>query len=144
MQLGTLQHFRRDYRTALEWGEPYSKFSFGEEYRRKYGRKSHFTAPLVRNRKTQFLTVYLRPTLKIFLFPLTQPSFTGMGRSMWKIIFLTSQIGYSFNLIIYSKACLKRPLRKKTKLFVFSRPIIPKCRSKLLQKEHSAILSTCI
>ena len=59
MKLGMLQHLRRDCRTALEWGEPYSKFSFGEEYCRIYGRKSHFTAPLKRNRQTQFLTVYL-------------------------------------------------------------------------------------
>ena len=40
-----------------------------------------------------------------------------------------------------SKTCLKRPL-KKTKNW-FSRPIITKCRSNVLQ-EHSAILSTFI
>ena len=38
--------------------------------------------------------------------------------------FLTSQIGYPLNLIVYSKTCLKRPLKKYKKLFVFSRPII--------------------
>ena len=29
--------------------------------------------------------------------------------------FLTSQIRYPLNLILYSKTCLKRPLQKKTK-----------------------------
>ena len=38
-----------------------------------------------------------RPTLKIFLFPLTRPCFTRMGRSVG--FFLTSQIGYPLNLI---------------------------------------------
>ena len=38
-----------------------------------------------------------RPNLKIFLFPLTRPCFTGMSRSVG-IIFLTSQIGYPLNL----------------------------------------------
>ena len=45
----------------------------------------------------------------------------------------------------YSKICLKRPL-KKIKNWVL-RPIIAKCRSKVLQntpKEHSAILLTFI
>ena len=44
----------------------------------------------------------------------------------------------------YCKTCLKRPLKKKIKNW-FSRPIIAKCRSKVLQnapKEHSAILLT--
>ena len=52
---------------------------------------------------------------------------------------------------MYSKTCLKQPLKKKTKSW-FSRPIIAKCRSKVLQnavlqnaaREHSAILSTFI
>ena len=47
---------------------------------------------------------------------------------------------------IYSKTRLKRPLKKKTKIW-FSRPIIAKCRSEVLQnapREHSAILSTFI
>ena len=46
----------------------------------------------------------------------------------------------------YSKTCLKRPIKKKTKNW-FSKPIISKCRSKVLQNallEHSAILLTCI
>ena len=46
----------------------------------------------------------------------------------------------------YSKTCLKRPLKKKTKNW-FSRPLIAKYRSKVLQnapREHSAILSTFI
>ena len=43
---------------------------------------------------------YLRPTLKVFLFPLTRPCFSGMvGR---KTIFLTSQIPYPLNLIVNS------------------------------------------
>ena len=49
---------RRHCRSALEWGKPYSKFSFGEVYRRIYVRKSRFTAPLARRRKTKFPTVY--------------------------------------------------------------------------------------
>ena len=46
----------------------------------------------------------------------------------------------------YDKTCLKRPLKKNTKNW-FSRPIIPQCRSKVLQNallEHFAILSTFI
>ena len=46
----------------------------------------------------------------------------------------------------YSKTCLKRPIKKKTKN-LFSRLIIAKCRSKVLQnapREQSAILSTFI
>ena len=39
--------------------------------------------------------------LKIFVFPLTRPCFTGMGRSVG-IFFLTSQIGYPLNSILYS------------------------------------------
>ena len=64
----------------------------------------------------------VRPTLKIFLFPLHRPCFTGMGRSVG--FFLTYQIGYPLNLIVYSKTCLKRPLKKIQKMFDFSRPII--------------------
>ena len=37
------------------------KISFEEVYRLIYGRKSHFTAPLARRRKTKFPTVY--PTI---------------------------------------------------------------------------------
>ena len=37
------------------------KISFGEVYRRIYVRKSRFTAPLTRRRKTKFPTVY--PTI---------------------------------------------------------------------------------
>ena len=46
----------------------------------------------------------------------------------------------------YSKTCVKGPLKKKTKNW-FSKPIITKCRSKVLQnapREHSAILLTFI
>ena len=46
----------------------------------------------------------------------------------------------------YSKTCLKQPLKKKTKN-CFSRQIIAKCKSKVLQnapREHFAILSTFI
>ena len=46
-----------------------------------------------------------RPTFKLFLFPLTGPCFTGMGRSVR--FFLTFQIGYTINLVVYSKTCLK-------------------------------------
>ena len=56
-----------------------------------------------------------RPNLKIFLFPLTRPCFTGMGLSVG-IIFLTSQIGYPLNFIVYSKTCRKRPLQKDDQL----------------------------
>ena len=40
-----------------------------------------------------------------------------MGRSVGKLPFLTSRIGYPLNLIVYSKTCLKRPLKKKKKFF---------------------------
>ena len=63
-----------------------------------------------------FLT---RPTLKLVLFPLTRPCFTGMGRSVGKLFFLTSQIGYPLNLIVYSKTCLKRPLNIRQKNVCF-------------------------
>ena len=61
----------------------------------------------------------LRPTLKIFLFPLARPRFTGMCRSVGKLFFLTSQIGYPLNLIVYSKTCLQRPLNKIQKIVCF-------------------------
>ena len=54
----------------------------------------------------------------------------------------TSLLSYKY----YSKTCLKRLLKKKIKNW-FSRPIIAKCSSKVLQnapKEHSAILLTFI
>ena len=47
--------------SALEWGLPYSKFSFREVYRRIYLQKSRFMAPLTRRRKTKFPTIY--PTI---------------------------------------------------------------------------------
>ena len=54
------------------------------------------------------------PTL--FFFPLPDPILqVWVGRS----IFLTSQIGYPLNLIVYSKTCLKRPLKKNTKNCLF-------------------------
>ena len=48
--------------------------------------------------------------------------------------------------MLYNKTCLKRPLKKKAKHW-FSRQIIAKCRSKVLQnapREHSAILLSFI
>ena len=42
----------------------------------------------------------MRPTLKIFLFPLTQPCFTGMGRSVVNLFYFTSQNRYPSNLIV--------------------------------------------
>ena len=45
----------------------------------------------------------VRPTLKIFLFSLTRPCFTSIGRSI-RIFFLASQILYSLNLIVNSPA----------------------------------------
>ena len=45
---------------------------------------------------------------------------------------------------LYSKTCIKRPLKKKTKGWLI-RSIIAYCRSKVLQNaQHSAILLTCI
>ena len=44
----------------------------------------------------------IRPTLKIFLFPLTRPSFTGMGRSVRKLFYFSSQIRYPLNQIVNS------------------------------------------
>ena len=74
----------------------------------------------------------VRPTLKVFLFPLPNPvSPVWVGRSEY--FFLTSQTVYSLNLT----------QKKGIKLYVFSRLIIPKCRSNVLQNatwEHSAIL----
>ena len=45
--------------------------------------------------------VAVRPTLKIFLFPLTQPCFTSMGQLV-RFFFLTSQTRYPLNLIVRS------------------------------------------
>ena len=47
-------------RSNLEWGCPYSKFSFGELYRRTYGWKQSFTALLARCRKT-YIRQYTSP-----------------------------------------------------------------------------------
>ena len=44
------------------------------------------------------LAIFYNSTLKIYLFPLTRPCFTGMGWSV--VVFLTSQIGYPLKLII--------------------------------------------
>ena len=50
--------WRKNVKSALEWEQPYSKFSFGEVDCRIYVRKSCFTAPLTRHHKTKFPTVY--------------------------------------------------------------------------------------
>ena len=86
-----------------------------------------------------------------FCFPLPDPVFTGMG--LWVgFFFLTSQIGDPLNLIVYSKTCLKRPL-KNTKNCLFFQDRLSHnagqkyCRmlpGSILQYEHSAILSTWI
>ena len=44
----------------------------------------------------------IRPTLKIFVFPLTRPCFSGIGWLVGKLFFLTFQITYSLNLIVNS------------------------------------------
>ena len=63
------------------------------------------------------MSLYIRPTLKILMFPHTRPCFTGMGRSVVNLFFnLRSQIGCPLSLIVNSKTCLKRPLKKKTLL----------------------------
>ena len=56
--------------------------------------------------------------------------------TIWFIFFLKNQIKHS-------KICSKQLLKKKTKTS-FSRQIIAYCRSKELQREHSAILWTFI
>ena len=54
------------------------------------------------------LWVLVWPTLKIFLFPLTRPCFSGMGRSVGKLFFITSQSLYPLNQIVNSpKKALK-------------------------------------
>ena len=88
----------------------------------------------------------MRPTLKIFLFPLTRPGLTDMGRSVG-FFFSTSQIGYPLNIIHTVKPVLRGHSTKDKKLFVLSKPIIAYCRAKVLQnapREHSAILLNCI
>ena len=44
----------------------------------------------------------VRPSLEIFLFPLTRPCLTGMGRSVGKLFYFTSQTQYTSNLIVNS------------------------------------------
>ena len=62
------------------------------------GSGSHFSAMSV----FFLFGVCLRPTLKIFLFPLTRPCLTGIGRSVGKLFYFTSQVGYPLNLIVNS------------------------------------------
>ena len=54
-----------------------------------------------------FLKIYIlytcllfRPTLKIVLFPLTRPCFTGMGRSVGKLFFLFLKLDTHLTLCI--------------------------------------------
>ena len=47
-----------------------SKFKFGEAYRRIYVRKSSFTAPLARRRKSKFPTIYPTINLPKYSYPL--------------------------------------------------------------------------
>ena len=55
------------------------------------------------NDKFQMKKLYfLEANLKIFLFPLAPPCFSGMGRSVGNYIFLFSQIPYPLNLIVNS------------------------------------------
>ena len=59
-------------------------------------------------------SMYIRPTLKILMFPHTRPCFTGMGRSVVNLFFnLKSQFGCPLSLIVNRKTCLKRPLKKR-------------------------------
>ena len=66
----------------------------------KTSRKCQVPYRMSRGYITAFYCV--RPILKIFLFPLTQPCFSGMGRSVGKLFFLTSQIPNPLNLIVNS------------------------------------------
>ena len=43
-----------------------------------------------------------RPTLNIFLVPLTRPCLTGMGQSVGKLFYFTSQIRYPLIFIVNS------------------------------------------
>ena len=61
-----------------------------------------------------WISLVLGPTLKILLFPLTRSCFTCMGRSIGKLFFLTPQIRYPLNSIVYSNHS-----KKKTKIFFF-------------------------
>ena len=65
----------------------------------------------------QVSAVLIRPTLKIFFVSSYLTLFLWVRQS--EFFFLTFQIGYSLNLIVHSKTCLKRPLRKKTKIVCF-------------------------
>ena len=58
---GRIGTTKKNVNSALEWGKLYAKFSFREVYSMIYVRKSHFTAPLMRRRKTKFPTIY--PTI---------------------------------------------------------------------------------
>ena len=53
----------------------------------------------------------------IFVSP--YPTMFYLYGSVGKLFFLTSQIGYPLCLIVYSKACLKRPLNKRHKVVCF-------------------------
>ena len=49
--------------------------------------------------KDASIETIVRANLKNILFPLTRPCFSGMGRSVGKLIFLASQIPYPLNLM---------------------------------------------
>ena len=57
MRLAMVQ-FETKLQKCIRMGITIFNFAFGEVYRRIYIRKSHFTAPLARRRKTKFPTVY--------------------------------------------------------------------------------------
>ena len=66
-----------------------------------------------------FLQYYVRPTLKkYFCFPLPDPVLP-VWVSQSEKYFLTSQIGYPLNLIVYSNSCLKRPLNERQNIVCF-------------------------
>ena len=57
MRFATIQ-FERKFQKYIRMGTTIFKVSFEEVYRRIYGPKSRFTAPLASRRKTKFPTIY--------------------------------------------------------------------------------------
>ena len=75
------------------------------DYNRKLSNERETQVPSHRmSTLVQLETLIFRPTLKIFLFPLTRPCCIGTGWSDRKLFYFTSQIRYPLNLVVNNPA----------------------------------------
>ena len=83
--------FCSNCRSALEWGWPYSKFSFGEVYCRIYVRKSCFTALVPLRRKTKFpnrISDEIPPQMKFWIWLSPKLSFLNEFFNCWLFLLI--------------------------------------------------------